>query len=199
MNELDELIRKFTIRYDQLIKKLCSPLKTHLGIASFTHYTIEADGRFCILSNYSEQLEFFFHEKLYLNQPYLNHPKFFRSGYTITQATYDLEDLARCEMLFRYREAFMILQQHGNKIEGFLFALYTGDASIDFPSHIDLLNKFASYFKHETQPLFNQMRSENYNLAKVKGSAFLTQETSLSLSNHNPAFSQFLSALSPSE
>lgn len=71
------------------IKRICAPLQDHLGIPTFTYYTIENDGNFGILSSCPKQLEFFYGEELYLNNSYLKDPRLFRSGSTLVQATPD--------------------------------------------------------------------------------------------------------------
>ena len=80
--DLNELIKRYTIKHDQRIKKICAPLKDYLGISTFAYYTIEQDGRFAIISNYPEQLDFFYSEKLYLNCPCIHPPAIdaFRCG-----------------------------------------------------------------------------------------------------------------------
>lgn len=48
-------------------------------------------GQFTILSNYPEELEFFFLEKLYENYIYFSHPRLYRSGYVFTPITSNRE------------------------------------------------------------------------------------------------------------
>lgn len=194
MSQLCELVRQYTIKHDRKIKQICHPLKDHLGIPTFAYYTIEGDGRFVIMSNYPEQLDFFYSEKLYLTCPYLTHPHFFRSGYALIPLTSDPEYLQLSRQLHHVNHLFLMLQRIGDKIEGFFFITEDLDASqcLHFLNQIDLLNTFGHYFKREAQPLIERALSEGYNLREAKGAAFFSREPTLPLSSSNPNILHFL-------
>ena len=45
-DNLTDLIKNYTIKYDSKVQKICEPLKNQLGVAFFEYLTIDADGRF---------------------------------------------------------------------------------------------------------------------------------------------------------
>lgn len=196
-NNLNDLVKKYTIKHDRFIKNICAPLKDCLGIPIFTYYTIEEDGRFGILSSCAEQLDFFYEEKLYLTNPYLKHPYLFRSGHTFVQATPDPTYLELSQQRFQVSNLFLTLQRNSNCIEGFLFGTKTIDPNINYLNQLDLLNKFSSHFKREARSLIEQMKKDNYNLKNAKGKAFLEEDPSILLTSSDPRTLQFLKTISP--
>lgn len=198
-DNLNDLVKRYTIKHDRLIKNICAPLKDWLGISIFTYYTIEEDGRFSILSNCPEQLDFFYEEKLYLANPYLKHPHLFRSGHAFIQATPDPIYLEQSQQRFQVGNLFLTLKRNSNCVEGFLF----GSKEIGLKSNenylneLDLLNKFSSHFKREAKALIEQIKKDCYNLEKAKGRAFLEKDASISLSSNDPEILQFLKVISP--
>lgn len=201
--DLNNLITKYTVKYDRRIKKVCSPLK-HLGIPTFAYYTIEHDGRFAILSNYPKQLEFFYGEKLYKMCPYLAAPHLFRSGAALIPLTPDPEYLQKSQLLHRVNNLFLVLRKLGKNLEGYFFITENLEASglTHFLNHYPLLCQFGTYFKRELQPLICRAKEEGFNLHRAKGEAFLTRDPQLPLSRNDPksaSFSKAITALSPQE
>lgn len=201
MNEnLNDLVKRYSIKHDRVIKNICAPLKDSFGIPVFTYFTIEEDGRFGILSSCPEQLAFFFHEKLYLNNSYLKHPHLFRSGYTLTSGITDPTYQERSKKQFQVGSLFHAIQRKVHSIDGFLFATPATDKNnrIDYYlNHLDLLNKFSSHFKREAKPLIECMMGDGYNLKQAKGNAFLEDDGLSPLSSSDPKTVQFLKAISP--
>jgi len=150
-HELDQLIRNYTIKHDRKIKTICDPLQTYLGISTFAYYSIEDNGSFVIISNFPEQLDFFYSSHLYLNCPYLVHPSLFRSGYALIPLADDQEKVNLSRKLYGIDHFLLMLFRVGNKIEGFFFnAKNPNDQFID---RLDLLSKFVnlkgSYSQYE--------------------------------------------------
>jgi DNA-binding CsgD family transcriptional regulator len=192
-NNLNDLIRRYTILHNRKISRICAPLNI-LGISTFAYYTIENDGRFGIVSNYPEQLDFFYSEKLYLKCPYLTHPSFFRSGYALIPLTTDPDYLQTSQQLHKVSHLFLIMKKMQNKIEGFFFTTpeLHDQKCTHILNQIDLLNKFGLYFKREAKGLIEQILSDGYNLHDAKGEAFLLRDQCLPLSNTNTPMLQFL-------
>lgn len=197
-NNLNELIKKYTIKHDRSIKKICAPLKDCLGISIFTYYFIEEDGHFGILSNYPEQIEFFYSQKLYLTNPYLKHPHLFRSGHTYDQSISDPK-LDIFQQKYQIFNLFLSLQRNINCVEGFLFGNKTQDSknNINYLNKLDLLNKFSNYFKREAKSLIEQMKKDSYNLKEAKGQSFLKEDCTIPLSSNDPQTLKFLKNISP--
>lgn len=198
MHNLTDLISRYTIRHSDLIRKTCEPLKNFLGIPVFTYYTIDEEGNFTIISSEIEQLEFYYHEKLYLTNNYLNHPRFFRSGYNLGKGIEDPSLLELSQKKFNIGSFFQILQCSTSKMEGFLFAAQNPTTSPQFYlNHLDSLQKFCSYFKRETRDLHIKMKQDKYSLVKAKGELFLQHDPSLPLSKQDPKVLQFSKAINP--
>ena len=198
MSNLIDLVKQYTIQHDRTIRNVCAPLKDSLGISLFCYYTIEQDGRFGIISNYPQQLEFFYEQKLYLTNPYLKHPQLFRSGCALILPNPEPHYVEIIEKRFQVRDMFLMLQRRVTSVEGFLFAMQTESKDeIDYLHHIDILTKFGGYFKREIKPLIERMKRDEYNLKHAKGQPFFEADASVPLLSNDPNISQFLEAISP--
>lgn len=199
VSSLNELIRRYTINCDRRIKRICSPLQTLAGITTFSYFSIDHDGRFVIMSNYPEQLDFFYGNKLYLDCPYLTHPELFRSGCALIPLTTHSEFLQQSRQLHRVDHLFLMLQKQKNRIEGqFFIKENLGEAECTiFLSYIDLLKKFGKYFKREAGDLIRSAWEGSYNIHKAKGNSFLSRDPSLPLSSKDPHASSFLKKVNP--
>lgn len=197
-NDLDDLIMRYTNKHSHLLKKICEPLNTHFGISTFSYYFIENDGRFGIVSNYPEQLHFFYHHQLYLSCPYLTHPSFFRSGYALIPITSNSEYLEISKREYSVSHLFLILKKMRNRIEGFFFTTpqLNSQNNILFLNQIDLLQQFGLYFKREAKSIINDMHQDGYNMYQAKNSLFLKRDQLLPLSNTDVNTMQFLKKIS---
>ena len=74
MDDSKRLIKNYTVKQDYKIKRICSPLYDCLGIPYYSWYSIDKDGNFAFLSNYTESVDFFFSENLHISDPFLVHP-----------------------------------------------------------------------------------------------------------------------------
>ncbi len=193
MNNLIELIRRYTIQHDQKIKKICEPLQ-HIGISTYAYYSIKHDGSFVILSNYPKQLEFFYGEKLYLTCPYLKHPRLYRSGVDLIPLTPHEEHLETSKRVYQIDHLLLMIQQVGGGMEGFFYTkenLGVEDARIFLPK-LALLRRFNSYFKREARGLIEAAFADGYNLSKVRGRCFFERESHLPLSSDHDETERFL-------
>ncbi len=203
MSDLNSLIRRYTIRYDQKLKKICTPLKA-VGMTTFAYYTIRADGSFIIMSNYPKQLEFFYGEKLYESCPYLRHPSFFRSGADLIPLTEDPQYLELSKQQYELDHLFIMIQRCGSGLEGFFYTsqgLEKADAQA-FLSKLQLFKRFNSYFKREARSLIQSAQEEGFNLSEAKKKGFFQDDKQLSLSSYHQPSNNFLkqiSGLSPQE
>jgi len=199
MNDLTCLISHYTIKYDRLLRKICAPLNDYLSIPIFSYYTIKSDGQFGLLSNYPEQVDFYFREKLYVSYPYFKHPLLLRSGCTFTEATPDPHYLELSDKKYQLRNLFVILRRKQNDLEGFMFANRSNEEGgcRHFFNHLDLLNQFASHFKHEAHSLIEEMHEDGYNLKQAKGAAFYESHASLPLASNDREEQRFIKAISP--
>jgi len=201
MSNLNHLVKNYTMKYNSRIKKICSPLTDSLPIVVFDYYSIEEDGRFVSLSNKPEALEHYYSEKLFINNPYLTHPKLLSSGYTIISSTKDAsfrDQETKCFEKYGHGDPLLILRKKETIVEGFFFApdIKFSNPSIYFPI-LEHLNKFSNYFVQETQWLINKIKSENYNLKDEKGQCFFQRDAGEVLSSEDDASKKFLKAIYP--
>lgn len=197
MQDLHELVTKYTIKHQQKIKKICAPLKEHLNICGFTYYTIEEDGSYVFLSTIVDQVDFFYKNKFYLDHPFLVHPSLLMSGSMLVPTVPDLEQAQYIDERFSLKELFLILKSNGRKMEGALFA-NPGDkdsAHALFTQNINLLHKFIPYFKKEAASLIREIKRAGYNLQEAKGKKFWECDPTLPLSIKNAQSCKFLKEL----
>jgi len=195
---INALIDKYCIKKDRTLKKICAPLNEKLGIHTFSYFWIDCEGRFGILANYPELCEFYFGEKMYLNNPYLIHPSLLQSGYTQTLTA--PEDVNNSNRIFEKFQTFNILLKLkcvGDNVEGFVFSLKGAAAKdpVEFYSKLEMLNAFIPYFKQEAKPIIEAAKEEDCNLRIAKGNSFFVPDTTLPLSN--PKMREFLKEISP--
>lgn len=199
MSKLRDQIKFHSYKNHRQLKALCAPLLDCLSIPFFCHYRIEENGRFLSLTNLPEFVHFYFTEKKHLLNPYFSHPSFFRSGYTITPPAFDSETLKIFHDQFNLHYFFIILQKQEMNLDAFIFADNNPDPSrtSEFISQVDLLNKFASYFKQKAKPIISEVLGVNYNMREERKDSFLTSDTSIPLFSQKSNMTQFLKAIAP--
>lgn len=197
MEDLTDLIQ-YTFKYDHTIKKICLPLQEALGIDNFVYYIIKINGDFGILSNYPEQHEFYYKEKLYLNNPFKVHPRLLKSGYALIPATYDPVYLELNRKQFQINHLLLMLQKTGDTLEGFGFASKNLDPlkGAALFSKIEMFHKFALYFKREAKSLIEKMMADGFNLKDAKKEAFFQKDPLTPLSIEDPNSLKFLKEIS---
>lgn len=199
--KLESLVQRYSIKYDRKLKRNCAPLKNHFDISIFTYYRIENDGNFIVLSNYPEELEYYYSQKLYLHNPYLVQPSLLRSGCVVISSTHDSafqQYENDCYSKYDMMDPFLIIQKKENFVDGFFFAnIKSHKNPVDFYSNSEPLKKFGNYFIQENQTLIDSMRKDGFNLLEEKGEAFLKRDPNELLSNHNPHIQSFLKEIDP--
>ena len=198
MSDLNELVQAYTVKQDRKIKKICDPL-TAIGIPFFGYFHIQPNGCFGTLSNYSEELEFFYQEGFHIEDPYLVHPQLLRPGYAFTPAVYNHSALEKIFERFQMSHLLIVLRRNGENMEGFVFARKGVDASNSaaFYSQLDLLAKFIPYFKQQAKRLIENMMKDGFNIREVKNQSFFNVNHSLPLIKSNPPALKFLELVSP--
>ncbi len=194
MKSIKDIV-KYSIKFEKQIKKICSPLKDHLDIPILTYYKIYNDGTLITFSNFIEQMEFYYHEKFYLSNPYLVSPELVKSGCVFTATTADSNYQKSIELSrnrFNLNNTFLVVQQRNCSCEGFLF----GNSKTNYIENLFLIERFIKYFKNEADSILNQIAAEKFNLIDAKGQSFFERSSSLPLSNQASTH-QFLKAINP--
>lgn len=207
MNDLSQIIKRYTIRYDKKIKKSTELLDKNLNIFSYTYFKIENDGRFVTLSNNPEQLDFYYAEKYYLYNPYLVDPNLLKSGLVFTAMTKDkdyLDTVNTSLNRFKMDNTFLMLEKNEGQVEGFLFATKPTQkqATSNYLNYLDLLKKFNGYFTREMSGILGKMHADGFNLKTTKAAKFFERDDGLPLASKDKVSQDFLktiSLLSPQE
>ena len=201
MEDLSQIVTQYTTRYNEKIKTITAPLHDHLKIFSYLYFKIEEDGRFVTLSNYPEQLEYYYHKKFYIDNPYLVHPQLLKSGSVFTNTTSDEKyhaTVVHSRNRFDMDNTFLMLEKVEGQVEGFLYATHSGQVQPHhYLEYIELLKRFNRYFVKETAPLLGKMRAEGFNLHRAKGAKFLERKEGLPLESKNDKEYAFLKAIFP--
>lgn len=192
-------IVNYSIKFDAKIKKITSPLNDCLSIPIFTYYKIYKDGTFLTLSNFTEQLDFYYQEDFYLSNPYLVSPKLMKSGCVFTADTEDPEyrksvDISRNK--YNMTNTFLMVYQSRDSCEGYLFGNKNSPQKTNYIENIFALKKFVKYFKIEVAPILNSMASDKFNLIEAKKELFFKRSPLLPLSPDMPT-EKFLRAINP--
>lgn len=199
MQNFNDLVKRYTIKNDYVIKKICAPLKDCLGVTTFTYVFITNDGGFGMISNNVGGLDFFINGKYYIQHPLMIHPLLLRSGCALLPSHPDpsIQDVTFKK--YQIGSLFYILQTNGEVLEGGAFNVsrLSKDCAIFYLENLDLLTKFFAFFKREANRLLVDMKDDGFNIKKAKGELFLESNPSIPLSSKDPKASQFLKALSP--
>lgn len=199
MSDLREIIQRHSIKHYRKLQSICEPLSRCLDIPFFSFYRINAQGDLAALTNFPEPLDYYYRQEKYLINPYLAHPQLFRSGFTIAPIDFDAASLSVFQHQFKIDSFFMILQRKEEEVEAFLFADQNPYplSSLDFLPKIDVLQKFASYFRREARGLINAVMADHFNLKEVREESFFVADPSIPLLRKDPKISHFLKAIAP--
>lgn len=202
MSDLFPIIENYSIKHDKRIKDICSPLNC-LNIQVFTYGFIEADGRFGYISNSIEFNEYYFSQKLFLDNPYFAHPTFFRSGYALCPCSLDDHVQQSLKNRFQADHLLLSLQVNESFLEFFIFANehVSSDEGFNYLPHLNQLNKFSHYFKKEANILIGRMRADQFNIKTERGSELFETHSTIPLATDpkTAAFLKKISGLSPQE
>ena len=198
MAYFEGLIRN-TIKYDCKIKKICAPLKNCLEISNFGYCSINQEGSYCSVTTVPQQMEFFYENELYLNNPYFKHPSLFESGYVVAPVTISHHFQEKNRSLFGTDHYFLILKKYGQDMKMYFFSKKqtTLNDSHFFLQNLHLLDKFTNYFDREADLLINSTNSLGYNCLPVLGDSFYESSDSIPLYSKEIKSQQFLKSIWP--
>lgn len=199
MENLNEHVKKYTIKHSRTIKTICAPFCEYLDISLFGYFRINSDGMFGALSNYPENLDYFSQENMHLNYPYLIHPSLLRSGYVFTSIGGNAQDSEKLFERFQMYHLLINIKHLGQDLEGFVFASKgrSTECTMALYPKLEMMNKFIKHFKREAKSLLGKMMRDGINLKAAKGKAFFQVDPKLPLSNTDPEALKFLKALAP--
>lgn len=199
MKDLSTLVPLYNFKNDKKLKKICSPLEQHLNIPLFAYFKVDSEGRFANLANHPDLVEFWYGEKLYLAHPYLKDPSLLRSGWVTTTIGFDQKTSDIILSTFGVKDDLIFIERFEDTLEAFFFTPKASDPVqlTDLISKLELLRKFAKYFKRETADLLGKMMSEGLNLKRAKGDFFSEDDKTVPLSFSCDNINKFNQAISP--
>lgn len=197
MSDLAEMIKRYSIKYDQKIKNICAPLKT-LGISGFYYFKTEANGGYFNITNQAESACFFYEKKLYIEEAYSSHPSLLKSGVILASDPNHCSYIKPMFLAFKMHHGLVFVHV-SEAVEVFAFALMGSDQPDTriFFDNFDLLSKFTRYFKREAKDLIGRLEAEGFNIKKAKGDAFFKVDSSEPLCNVDPNVDKFLKLILP--
>lgn len=203
MHDLYQLFHSYSIKKEHTIKRICAPLVDCLNIPIFTYSFLEADGRFGYITNTLEFNEYYFSEKLYLQNPYFAHPALFRSGHVLAPCSIDAEIQKSLRKKYRADHFFLSVYTTATRMECFIFAnenMALGDFNPYF-SRLDLLTKFCRYFKREAKGICQSMYDDHFSMLEGRESTFFAPpDVPLSQADGKMvSFMKAISGLTPQE
>lgn len=198
----NQLIQKYTVRHDRKIKQTCEPLKNYLGMEYFSYYSINNDGRFVFLSNFPEQVEYFFAQDLHLSCPYYVHPNYLKSGVILDSPTPDAFHQEKITAKYSMSNILILIEKEEECVKTYLFSNPSEEGKEDLNPHLsnnDLKLKFGRYFAQEHAALIAQIADEGYSLKECKGKRFFESPAKMEEQNKVDQFLKAISPLTPRE
>jgi hypothetical protein len=203
MSDVSLIFRKYSIKYERKLKKICAPLVDSLQTPIFTYCFVEDDGRFGYISNALEFNDFYFSNRIFLQNPYLSHPAFFRSGHAFIPCPMEDDAGKLLKKKFNADHLLFILEKRETRVEYFIFANENIQAvdGVKYLPKLNLYQQFSRYFKRECKDILGRMSADQYNIQKERGPLF-EEAPSVPLVHNDPHILSFLkqvSGLSPQE
>lgn len=195
MTDFDSYVDRCLYKSESKIRKLCLPLEESLEIPIFSYFKLDNQGNFCLVSNAFKELEYFFGNHLYKNDPYSYSPKFFQKVYKIIQQTSDKDSQYQLKDNFHVDHFFQMLYKFDDHIEGFIFIQKNKSYKdcLHFFNKIYLLEKYVHYFKAEAKSIIRLILEQGYNMKIALGNAFEAPPPIHQLSTQpSGKYSQFL-------
>lgn len=171
-----DIVQKYIIQYSDKIRQATRPLRNQFHVEYFTYHQVDIRGKYTVLVDRPDWAEHYVDEKFYLDDPYLRHPKLFKSGFYHYE-TFGAEDpvqriLKDGKQIFNLDEGlFLIQKKQDASVEFFGFCGNKANCNLSqlARNHAGLLKAYASYFKAELSSPLLQMEEEASSLLELKG------------------------------
>ncbi len=197
MSDIQHIIKRYSIKHERTIKRICSPLIDYLHTPMFTYSWVNEDGTFGYLTNALEFNEYYFTQNVYLQNPYNAHPAHFRQGHAFIPCPAHEEERKILLKSFRTDHLFFTLEKNESTMEFFIFANENVKWSegAQFLPRLELYRKFSQFFKREAKELLGKMRADRFNIRLERGTLFDTLPK-VPLANPDPSEVSFLKRIS---
>lgn len=133
-----------------LLSPLICSLKEIFSVTHFTYFYVNDELETACLSSNPGWLEYYLSEKLYLNNPFLRHPKNIQAGCYFTATIQDKEfrETKTLAKKFDVGESMMLILKEENKTKGFSFGIKP-EAYPLLVNELPLIKKFCIEFEKQ--------------------------------------------------
>lgn len=189
-----EMIDQLSGNYFRKVEKLMTPLKT-LGIDYYCLQTVSNEGRWSLLGNRPDWLEYSADEKFYMHDPSIINPMHYKtSGYLFAEAhkNVDFENtLLRASVeKFGFSHTLAIIEKSTNDVEFVFFSAHSDKQNIlnIYLNNLTFLKQFTAYFKRECKMELAEMKEVTVDMNIFKGEAFQATDNVLDVPARNFLF-----------
>ena len=171
-------VDRYIKRYHSKMLRICEPLQKFLGINYFTYHSLSSEGGWCPIVSRLDWAEYYTESQLYLPDPFLVHPRFYRSGAVMWQSMLDpdqyQEILDYAGEKFDMAHGMILVEKAADRCEFFGFTAPKNHGQIyhTYLNDMPLLKKFCQYFKEEMAPIIKMAQQDPVDLLGLKGDAF---------------------------
>lgn len=188
MQDLANLIERFSGKHHQRLLKITEPLRQHFGINYFCYQHVSFEGAWSLIGNHPDWLMFSGENGFYQIDPSLVDPMLMQSGvcFPANHQHREFQDtlVKQASDRFDLNHALAIVEKTNFGCDYyFLGAPKQHHNVINFYiNHLKLLRKdFASYFKRETLPLLKNISDHAVDLKSLKKEFYTKPSHPLSL------------------
>lgn len=198
MHTWQEVVADHIVSNLSEVQKTTDPLHTIFGIDYFTYHRIDRDGRYMVLLDRPDWAEHYVSEKLYLQDPYLQHVDAYTSGLCMVDMngseTYK-QLVMEAGSKFDMDLGVCLLQKQDDVVEFFGFSASKTRSTLNqlYLSQPNLLVAFAEHFKRQHAKTILKLKANAPFLTELKGQKLSSRPLNLQL-DHDKHLS-FLNAL----
>lgn len=150
----NEVVDTQILRNIDQVKKTTRPLHEIFGIDYFTYHRISNEGQYTVLLDRPDWAEHYVCKKLYKEDPYLQHPDAYTSGFCLIDMNGSpsyKEQILQEGAKFNLDLGLCLIQKNEHGVEFFGFSGSKHSSALDklYLNHQSLLISFANHFKKQ--------------------------------------------------
>ncbi|MBA3814997.1 MAG: autoinducer binding domain-containing protein [Parachlamydiaceae bacterium] len=174
MNTWNEVVNAQILNHIDAVKKTTQPLLDIFGIDYFTYHRIDKEGRYTVLLDRPDWAEHYVTQKLYKQDPYLQHADAYTSGFCLVDmyGSIAYKELILIEgSKFNLDFGITLIQKNDKDVEFFGFAGSKDNSALNklYLNHQPLLISFASHFKEQHSATLQHLSDGAPSLEILKG------------------------------
>lgn len=178
----EEIVQNYIAKHTNQIRKVTQPLRDHFGIEYFTYHEINNSGKYTVLVDRPDWAEYYVSHEIFRNDPYLRHPRVYKSGITLMDnhgsEEYKEMVLQAGKTVLNADMGAILIQKTEDSAQFFGFCGNKKSSAIEslYLNHPQILRSFAMHFKKELGPILRSMQEEAGSLIDLKGEDFVITE-----------------------